>query len=91
MHARSRLAAAGIPKHARGIHVSGTRIAHNVARESCGPVATIDLFEARRTAGQQATHLGRIATQRECARALLREGHEATNNDKWIADYETGY
>jgi hypothetical protein len=41
--------------------------------------------------GQQATHLGRIAMQRECARALLREGHEATNNDKWIADYETGY
>ena len=64
--------------------------AQNVVRESRSRIATINFFEAHRTAGQQATHLGRNAMRRECVRARLCERDEATNG-KWIADFVTAY
>jgi hypothetical protein len=42
---------------------------HNVARESRGPIATINLFEARRAEGLQATHWELNTAERQCVRA----------------------
>jgi hypothetical protein len=68
-----------------------TRIRYNAARESRSPIATINVFEAPRTEGEQATQIGRNATQRKCARARLREKGKATNRKRWIADCEIAY
>ena len=66
-------------------------MAHNVARESRSPIATINFFEAPRTGGQQATHMGRKATRRKCVCAPLREKGKATHRKTWIADCEIAY
>jgi hypothetical protein len=64
---------------------------HNVARESRGPIATINLFEARRAEGLQATHWELNTAERQCVRAPLPKEDEASDKKRWIADCETGY